>query len=156
MTVAVIRDTMITAVLGIDPLLNSETRFRHHRENMPFGQFCEANPQASWRLFSIRDTGESEAADVTNTDSEWRWITIQCAIAYPLDFRAGPLGERDRDDLIASDARQIRATIGPGGYPTLEEGVAGCVTSCDWKREEGDACVFSLFTMRVGYYEAMP
>ena len=119
MTVAAIRDTMGTAVKAIDPLLLTGNRFREHPLRDDFRTWAEQNPQAAFRVFSIRRSAPIGPAQVTNTDVEWVDPELECVIAYPRDFRGGPQMVLDRDDLIESDGRQIRDTIGTNGYSAI-------------------------------------
>lgn len=155
-TVATIRATMLTAVEAISPLLHSDDKFRRHDSSQQdFAEWCETNPASAFRRFHIRDTGDLEGEGAIS-DVEWTWCTIQAAIAYPKNYRAGEDMGHELDDLIASDMRQIRATIGLNGYASIETGVSGTVESESVSREEGDACLFGLLTMRVGFWSSTP
>lgn len=157
MSLASIRDTMVTALHGLTPLTLSGTRYKRHDHKVSdFRSWCEANPTSSFRRFSVRGTGREEPPEVTNGDVEWIWTEIEAVIAYPLDFRGGPQMSLDRDDLIAEDMRQIKDTIGTNGYLTIEAAGAGTVTTNSVDREEQNACVFSILNLRVGFYQAMP
>ncbi len=155
MSVGLIRQSMCTAVRAISPLLHSGDPFIEHDSSVPFGDFCEQNPASAWRRFYIRGTGVREVGDIIS-DRQWVWTEVECAVAYPLDYRAGELMGNDRDDLIDSDLRQLDWTIGTAGYSTLEDAVSGTVITQGMRREEGEACVFGVLTLRVGYWEATP
>lgn len=155
MSLALIRQSMCTAVKAILPLLHSGDPFREHDSSVPFLEFCEQNPASAWRLFYIRGTGAEEPSEVIS-DLEWVWTEMECAVAYPRDYRAGDLMGNDLDDLIESDLRQLNATIGTAGYSTLENAASGTVMTQGVRREEGEACLFGVLTLRVGFWRAMP
>lgn len=156
MSVALIRQSMVTAVRAISPLLHAGDAFRDHDGYGDFAEFCEKNPAACFRLFHVRGSGVVQAPTANNTDVEWIDTEIQCAVAYPLDFRAGPLMSYDLDDLIESDLRQLEYTIGTNGYSALEAAVSGTVTTIEATREDGDACVFALLRLRARFWRAIP
>jgi hypothetical protein len=157
MSLASIRDTMITTVAGLTPTTLSGNRYKKHDQRMSdFRAWCEQNPGPAFRRFSIRGTGAQEPPEVTNTDVEWIWTEIEAVVAYPLDFRGGPQMTLDRDDLIEEDMRQIENAIGTNGYSTIESAGAGTVTTSSIEREPGQACDFGVLRLRTGFYRAMP
>mgnify|MGYP003510524320 FL=1 len=154
MSAALICRSMITAVKAIDPLLHGDLRFTEHDSSVGFAEFCERNPGAVRRRVFIRGDGTFEL-DTSTADKEYGWTTIQAAVAYPRDWFAGPERGNDLDALIESDMKQLEHTIGINGYPRLEQAVDGCVSESTPTREEGDACIYGLLTMRVGYWRAV-
>jgi hypothetical protein len=157
MSLASIRDTMATTVIGLTPPVISSKRFTKYDHRVSdFRAWCEQNPTGCFRKFSIRGTGTQSPPEVTNTDVEWINTEIEAVIAYPLDFKGGPQMTLDRDDLIEDDLRQIENAIGTNGYQTIESAGAGTVTTIEATREEGQACAFAVLRLAVGFYRAMP
>lgn len=156
MTVAAIRDTMTTAISALLPHSLQGNPFKLHRQHGDFRAWAEQNPGGAFRQFSVRGSGTIAPPEVTNTDVELVSTEIECVVAYPMDFRGGPKMVHDRDDLIESDLRQIDNTIGTNGYATIETAVSGTVTTIEATREEGQACVFAVLRLKVGFYRAMP
>jgi hypothetical protein len=147
---------MSAALKALTPQGLSHVTFREHKLRGDFRDWCNQNPNGAFRLFSIRGTGRTEPPAVTNTDVEWVSTEIECVIAYPLDYRAGPQLTLDRDDLIEDDLRQIDNTIGTNGYLAIENAGAGVVVTIETRREEGIACAFGVLTMSAGFWRAMP
>ena len=151
MSAALIKQSMTTAVLAITPLLNSDERFREFDASQDYLAWCEQNPAAALRRVLIRDTGTLEPPAITNTDVEWVATEFEVAVCYPRESGTS----NERDELIASDMRQIRATIGVAGYATHEDAADATVTELGVSREETEACVFGVLRLRVEFFQAM-
>ena len=153
MSVALIKQSMTTAILAITPLLNSDERFREFDASQDYPTWCEQNPAAAGRVFFIRSTGDVRI-ESDNSSQRWEVTEIECAVCWPKDNHAGDGMGNDRDALIESDLLQIDNTIGTAGYASLETAVSGTVRTIGQSREETDACVFGVLRFEVGYWRA--
>ena len=159
-TPAAVRDAMVTEVRALTPTVAADVTFRHFQEDrrVDFRDFCEANPQAAFRLFAIRNLGPQQPPEVTNGDVEWIETMFECVVAYPVSNEYGEQGQLDMDDVIDSDAAQIRAAIGTTGYATLDvtTGGAASVTDNGYEFEDGTACRFLRVELNVSMYRSIP
>jgi hypothetical protein len=158
-TSAAIRDLMRTTVAGLTPSVMAADRFRAHREEQgpPFRIWCEANPQAALRLFSIRDLGAIESPALTNADVELVSTEFEAVVCYPNDSRYGRTGQIGQDDVIEADQRQIDRAIGTTGYATLDTttGGAAVVVTRTVSRELANACTFLSIRFAVQYWRSL-
>lgn len=154
-TLAAIMDTMITTVKALAPTFQSGVTFKpwdglaNNNPKVTFREWCEANPTASFRYFSIRRVGNVLPPTVTNTDLEEVESEVECVTAYPMDNRYGKDGGKDMDDVIEADNTKIEHAIGTNGYQTIETAGDACVMTQGSSIEVGSACAFGVLTMRV-------
>jgi hypothetical protein len=158
-TVAAIRDRMITLVQALTPTTLASVRFKADRAEInAFRDWAEASPQAAFRRFAVMDTGDSEPADVSNTDVERRVVTFEAVVAYPHSYRYGTDGSRDRLDVMELDQHQLEDTIGMRGYGNFTSDNA----DCSWlregsmtTREDGGAVSFLVFRLAYSYHRSV-
>lgn len=153
MSASLIRQSMVTAVLDIDPLLLSDERFRVFDASQDYLTWCEQNPAAAGRMVHIRPTGDVRV-ESDNSSQRWEVTEFELAVCHPKHNHAGDDMGHDRDALIESDLLQIDNTIGTAGYASLETAVSGTVRTIGQSREETDACVFGVLRFEVGYWRA--
>lgn len=115
---------MIALVKAIQPTLHRETDHDDFRPYLnegkgDFVEWAQENPQASFRRFQIRDTGERFSPDVTNTDVESCVITFEAIVSYPQTMWAGDDGALERDAVMDADERLLGNAIGLNGYPNF-------------------------------------
>lgn len=121
-TAAAIRDRIIALIEALIPRELAGDRFVVFRDDddADFQPWCEANPQAAFRRFQVRDLAPDRPAQVSNMDVEERMVTFTIAIAYPQTARAGRLGARDRDRIRTADRHQIETAIGMRGAANFQ------------------------------------
>lgn len=161
-TVAAIRNTMITTVKALTPTSHAHRKYRHHREDVDFRDYCERNPAAAYRLFTIRDTFAHEGPTISTMTLEELRTTIECVVAYPkMEAYINDSGSRrpflDRDDILREDIKQLRDAIGVNGYSTIDS-AGGNATVFDEQIgvDMGTACVYAVLRFPTMYREAMP
>lgn len=156
-TSSAIRSLMRTTIAALTPSALSGDGFRAYEERFAFRDWCDKNPAAALRLFSVRDVGELEPPLVTDTARHWAWREFVLEVAYPLDARYGELEELSLDDVIEQDLRQLRAAVGTDGFQTIEGAGArdAAVSNLPGEiRDRGVACFFAGLRFRVGFWEA--
>jgi hypothetical protein len=161
-TVAAVRDTMISTVKALTPTSLANRKFRHHREDVDYSDFCERNPAAAFRLFTIRDTFAHVSPVVSNMALEELQTTIECVVCYPKQSEyLNDSGQRrpllDRDDILREDIKQVRDAIGVNGYMTIDSaGGNATVFSENVGVDVAAACVYIVLRLGTMYREAMP
>jgi hypothetical protein len=115
-TAYAIRTSIASAIRDVVPALFTGVRFLEHDYQLDFREWCEANPQACFRRFAVREDGVAEPALVSNGDVEWRAVDFEITIAYPRDTRFGsePMSQPlvDLDRVVESDQDLIESAIG--------------------------------------------
>ncbi len=120
-TIAAIRDRITTVLRGLTPTVFSSDRFTPYdnEERADFEPWANENPDASARMFQVRDTGEAESPSWSSSIDEERFARIRITIAYPTSNRWGGQEGLDRDDAIESDRYQIEKAVGLYGKPNF-------------------------------------
>lgn len=157
-TVEAIRDRMIALVQALTPTKLAANKFVVERAELDFRDWAEQHPGAAFRRFSIRDTGDSLPADVSNTDVERRVVTFEAVVAYPHNSRTGPVPALDRLDCMERDQHQLEDTIGMRGYGNFTSENA----DCSWikegsttSREDGAAVSFLVLRLAYSYHRSV-
>lgn len=159
-TMTALRDYMIALVKAIQPAKLAETDdvdFVPYR-NEGAGDFidwAEDNPQAAFRRFQIRDTGESSVVpDVNNTDIVGKWVDFEVIVSYPQTLRAGDDAALARDALMTDDERLIDNVIGLQGYPNFVGGSVpnASLTEQRARRVVGKGVDFLVVTLTYHFY----
>lgn len=151
-TAAAIRDAMITAIHALTPTSETGTKYRIvDHEDGDFRNWAENNASAALRKFTIDELGNVEAPTVSSTIEEWVWEDFEVIIAYPRRSlsRHGNKSYRSLTDVIRQDEAQVRYRL---HNSTL--GVDAVVTLGQWRRDNGQACLFATLPMRVGYWRS--
>ena len=122
-TSAAIRDVMATAVKALTPSLHGDIKFRAHDQRSMAGTdfqlWCDKNPTASYRRFSITDDGTEQTTGASNTDVDWVETEYELAVAYPRDHRYGAQQKIDAFDVMASDRNQLSYAVGYRAFAAL-------------------------------------
>lgn len=109
-----IRDRVYALIEALTPSSLSATKFRRYRNEAgaDFDAWSEKNPSGAFRRFQVRETGDDEPPDVSNTDLEAVELELTIRIAYPQTHRYGSANAMDRDDVINQDWKLINAAVG--------------------------------------------
>lgn len=113
-TVESIRDRVYTLIEALVPTTLSRDKFRRYRneDGGRFDDWAEANPAAAFRRFQVREVGDDNLPDVSDTTTERVQTMFEIQIAYPQTARTGPANAMDRDDVQNQDWKLINAAIG--------------------------------------------
>jgi hypothetical protein len=111
-----IRSIMLTVIAAITPGLLIRDLFRAYNESDEFTAWCESAPDACFRRFSVRDTGDTDGQFETNTTEERRHVIFSVLVAYPDNYRYGADQGRDQDDVMVSDRYLLEGAVGLRGY----------------------------------------
>lgn len=115
-TFATIRDQQSSVIVALTPSVRSDIKFREHLGEVPFIEWASANPNGALRRFSIRNEFDIEIGPTSDGSLEWWSHNETVLIAYPAHPALyGAQNDRDADDFIDSDLRQIDAAIGRNG-----------------------------------------
>jgi PKD repeat protein len=121
-TFAAIRDSHVSQIEALVPLVLEGTKFRLHQGESQFADWCQEFPTACFRRFELVDEFDDELVGTTNSDTEEVAHTAQLLIAYPQHWaKYGDKGSMSLDDVIASDRGQLNYAIGIHGgahYPS--------------------------------------
>jgi hypothetical protein len=116
-TAAEIRDRILDVIEALTPSAMAHPLFLRYRQEGAgdFYAWCEQQPAASLRRFSVRYFTAPTEPTVSNTDVERVRVQFEVAIAYPQSHRYGGQNSLDRDDVAESDRNQVRNAIGLNG-----------------------------------------
>jgi hypothetical protein len=156
-TPSAIRDQVRTVLSQVDPVSLTSTRFRDFRNEgkADFREAMEKNPAASLRRYQVRNIGNDEPPEVSNTVFETRRLTLEIVIAYPQDNRAGRDNAMDRDDIIDEDWDYIDFNIGLCGRVNFS-GTYDCTPlGCTKEIEIGETCDFMVIRAEYLYNRAL-
>lgn len=110
-----IRDQAIAVIGAIAPTLVTNTRFivATNDELGAFVQWAESSPDAAFRRFYVRTTGNKDKpVEVSNTDFTMEYVELSIIVAYPKTSPTGPRGALDRDDTMRADRQKIENAVG--------------------------------------------
>lgn len=151
LTAAEARNDMRAEVQGLTPATDARQRYTPYREDAgPIRRFAEANPDAAYRLFSIRDVGRVDGPAVNDRSQSWHSTEFEVVCAYPRDRRYGPGADLDAEEVLWADLNQLDDAIGTAGNAT-----DATVTTVDKTAEEGEACRFAVLRLRVEYWRTV-
>jgi len=142
-----VRTTQISLIEGLTPSLISSVRFRRHRAENDFRDWCVENTQAAFRRFSVLDMFDYEPVAITNSDVEFVEGTESVVIAYPNDFRYGRDNLRDLGDLMRKDFYQIEKSLGHNGTGNYTDSHA-VLDSMLMEDHDGVSFLAMVFTFR--------
>lgn len=158
-TEAAIRNTIAAQIAALTPALQANDKFREHRYDDPKGFIAWAtkNPDAAYRMFSVLDIVDGFIAETTNTTEEWRQVTIEVLVAYPVTGRygSGAAGARNRTEVIRSDQYQIETATGLRGYQNVANATYLVDRSEPIALVDGDGVSFLRGTLVYGFYKAL-
>lgn len=126
-TFETIRNQQVAVIEALTPTKIAGHGFRAHREQAEYMAWVEKNPAASLRRFQILSGLDIEASPSSDGHVElWRH-TFELRVAYPRQFgRYGKENERDMEDVIELDIRQIDGAIGRHGFANYVAGQQLC------------------------------
>ena len=142
-----VRNTQLSTVEGLTPSLVSEIKFLRHNEESNFRTWCEENPQAAFRRFSIVDLYNYEPPEISNADVEFVVGREEVVICYPEDYRYGADNFRDLRDLIRSDQYQIDDALGHRGTGNYTDAHA-VLETVTMEDEEGISFLSLIYVFR--------
>ena len=152
-----IRAAIVTGIAALSPAAPSKPRFVPYREEMDFRAWCEKNPTACLRRFSVAFAGASTPPEVSTTLIEWIGDDVEIVVAYPTDGRHGgdyPL--RQLDAVIAADMALIDAEVGGSGYQSRSTTAAlGTISTIGSERENGPPVTFGVLRLRAEFYRSI-
>lgn len=113
-TLESIRDRCYTLIEALVPTSLSRDRFRRYRDEGDgnFPDWAEANTPGAFRRFQVREVGDDNPPDVSDTTMERVQATLEITVAYPQTARTGPANAMDRDDVQNQDWKLINAAVG--------------------------------------------
>jgi hypothetical protein len=156
-TPSAIRDRIRTLLSYVDPVSLTGTRFRDSRNELKgdFRSWAETHATAALRRYQVRNVGNDEPPEVSNTVFELRKLTLEIVIAYPQDNRAGRDNAMDRDDIIDEDWDYIDFNIGLCGRSQFS-GTHDCTPlGCTKEIERGETCDYMVIRAEYQYYRAL-
>ena len=114
-TDSAIRDRVLTLIEEIVPTSLSHDRFIRYRNegDGDFHSFAQTAPQI--RRFQVRDTGDEQLPQVSNTLVEEIETEMLILVAYPQNARASKTNALGRDDVMGDDWKAINYAIGIAG-----------------------------------------
>lgn len=125
----------------------THVKLRAHDNRQDFRSWCDANPQAAFRRFQIRDIGTVPGSEVYDAQQAWHVTEMECVVAYPRDYRYGSQALLDLSDVLWEDLNEIDNTIGTNGFATT-----AVTTTIEKTTEEGAACVFGVLRLRCEFW----
>lgn len=147
MTAASVRDELATAVRNLTGASLAHVPFKPHDNRQDFRTWCNANPNAAFRRFQVRDVGTVSGSEVYDAQQAWHVTEMECVVAYPRDFRYGAQALLDLDDVLWADLNAIDNAIGSSGNATT-----ACVTTLQKDTEEGAGCTFAVLRVQTEFW----
>lgn len=138
-TVSSLRAAIISLVSAIVPTYHSEHALRAYRNEGSgrFDTWATTHPNACFRRFQVRDTGERTSPETDTTDVTSEEVAYRIMVAYPKDNRLGRRAAIDRDRARREDAKAIMTAIGRRGWRNFDGSTAP------------DACPLGAVTTRI-------
>lgn len=152
-----IRDAMRSAVRALVPNLRADLKFRAYLEDGgDFRDYAERATSSVLRMFSIRDAGTGREPGAIGGDLELVERDWELVVAYPKAAagEAGVRGALSLEDMMESDARQLKATVGTAGFQTLGLSQA-CVINDAPRISALAACTYMVIPLRVTFWRQM-
>ncbi len=153
-SVTIIRDQMVAVLEGATPTSGSGQKFRAHRDEVDFFDWCGTNKAAAFRRFEVRGGTSFEGPEISNTDVEWHRVPMTVTVAYPLEW--GKYGAKNRASLekvVEQDIHQIDDLIGLRGMANWTGGSQVRKVSDDVAEQDG--VLFSRLQFEVGYFRSV-
>ena len=110
-----IRNLIVSLTTATVPTVHAKTRFLEHRYEVPFRDWCEANPDSAMRRFSVRNQFNFFQPEMTNTDVEEDIIDWELMVGYPNTLRYGSGAAVDMDAAIQTDKILLKNAVGLDG-----------------------------------------
>lgn len=113
-TLEAIRDRVYTLIESQTPTTLSADKFRRYRNEggADFPAWVEVNAPGALRRFQVREVGDDELPDVSDTTTERVQATLEILVAYPQNARTGRDNAMDRDDAMNKDWAAINLVCG--------------------------------------------
>lgn len=157
-TIVGIRDRIASLLTGLAPSTLPLDRFVEftNQQGADFLEWCETSPQASFRKFQVRHSGDFQTPDVSDNITEGVEATISTIICYPHDHRAGASQAISRDTLIASDFSAYNFKCGLYGRSNFS-GLSDCVVLSPVRasRQIASVCDFLVIEQTVFFYRTL-
>jgi hypothetical protein len=148
-----IRDRIYTLIEALTPVSLTGDKFRRYRNELEadFDSWAEKNPAGALRRFQVRQMGDDEPPDVSNTTEEQVEVEFAIRIAYPQSNRYGAANGMDRDDVMNEDWLRINFAVGVYGRANFS-GTNDCTPLGGIKsREQGGKIDYLVVTARYRY-----
>lgn len=126
-TFEAVRDAQAVILEALVPTKESGTRFKRHREG-EFMAWIADNIKACFRRFQILSNFDDAQEPTSDGSLEGCRHSMDLRIAYPSRLgKYGAENERDMEDVIRADMRQIDAAIGLNGGSGYVTGQHACI-----------------------------
>lgn len=148
-----IRDRVYSLIESPTPSLLATPKFLRYRNEggADFQAWSEANPASSLRRFQVREVGDDDPPDVSNSDLEAVELKLQITVAYPQTHRYGSANAMDRDDVMNADWLKINAAIGMYGRGNFSSTHDCTPLGAVKSRDTGSKVDFLVVTARYRY-----
>lgn len=151
MTVASVRDELGAAVRNLTPDSLAHVKYRAHDNRQDFRDWCNANPQAAFRKYQIRDVGSVAGGEVYDAQQTWHVTELECVVAYPRDYRYGTQALHDLSDVLWEDLNALDNAIGTN---SASGATTATITTLSKDTEEGAACVFAVLRLQTEFWRS--
>jgi len=129
----------------------AQVKFRAHNNRQDFRTWCDANPNAAFRRFQIRDVGTVSGSQIYDAQQAWHVTEFECVVAYPRDYRYGSQALLDLSDVLWEDLNELDNQIGTNQAAAA---TTATVTTLEKTTEEGAACVFGVLRLQVEFWKS--
>jgi hypothetical protein len=156
-TIEAIRDRVYTLLESLAPTSLSSDKFRRYRNEAGanFSDWAESQPAAAFRRFQVREVGDDELPDVSDTTTERVTATLEIIVAYPQTHRTGPANAMDRDDVINQDWKSLNASVGIYGRGNFSSSHDCTPLGCTKSVERVGKIDLLVVRMRVEYVRSV-
>lgn len=156
-----VRDRIVAVIAALAPTSPTSPGFAAYRneDDGDFVKWAEANPDAAWRRFQVRDNGDDAPPEVSSVTLQESTRTFRILVAYSRTHRAGPKNALDRDRLMSRDQHQIEFAVGMTGKSNFS--ATNGFPEASWRsgrtaRQSGTAVDFLVITQTMAFWRSMP
>ena len=150
-----VRNQQVSNLEALVPTNMAGTKFRRHRDEVDFFDWCTANKAACFRRFDLRGGVAFTGPEITNTDVEFHRTMSVVTVAYPMEW--GKYGLKNRaslEKLMEEDIHQIDDTIGLRGMANWAAGSWSQKTG-EGEIAEQDGVMYLRIQYEVGFYRSV-
>ena len=154
-TFALVRNQAQVVLESVTPTTQPAVKFRRHRDEVDFFDWCGTNKAACLRRFEVRGGTGYGDVEITNAYVEFHRTMLTVQVAYPMEFgKYGPKNRASLEKAIEEDMHLIDDTLGARGMGNWVAG-SWMVKKGEGETAEQDGVMYLRMTFEVGIYRSV-
>lgn len=149
-----LRDLIAALVTATVPALLAKNRFLESKYETDFEEWCQRNPDACFRRFSVRNTFNFFQPEMSNTDVEEDIVDFELIVGYPSTYRYGSHAAVDMDAAIQSDKILLKNAVGLDGYGNFTTLATFMVVRASTDIQRGDGVTFLRMVLPYRFFRS--